>query len=260
MEPNLSPAQAKQRDRRYHRMPALRCTTDDDIRAFVRDIGVCLLFPVKGVELPSVYQAVAGFNKPTSIKHDDPTGRITWNVKDRAMSQRWWYYGKLIRGKATLVSLKLLPAFYALSENFGEDSDYIQLFSDGMLSVDARAIYEVLLANGPMNAIKLKRDSNFYGEEKKLKFDRARGELQANLMVLPTGVSEAGAWHYAFVYDVLHRWLPDVVQTAREISRSQARRMIAHQHRLNTIVCSPREMARLFGWSVSDAEQALAGE
>ena len=43
----------------------------------------------------------------------------------------WWFYGKLLRHKATLVSLDFLPNFYALSENFGDyEHDYLEEYRD----------------------------------------------------------------------------------------------------------------------------------
>ncbi len=257
MSETLSAAQLKKRERRMHRVPALRCKTDEDIRAFVDEVGIALLFPVQGIELPNVYQAVAGFEKPVTIKHDDPTISLTWNTKDRALDKRWWYYGKLLRGKATLVSLDLLPSFYALSENYGELDDYKQLYAEGKLGSDARAIYEALHNEGALHAIALKRASGFYGEEKKARFDRALNELQKNLMVVPVGVAEAGAWRYAFIYELLPRWLPDVPTQARAVSRAAARKTIAQRHLANMIVCPPKQLARLFGWTLAEATQAV---
>ncbi|NJM40728.1 MAG: hypothetical protein HC853_08120, partial [Anaerolineae bacterium] len=45
------------RDQRYRRTQELRLRTADDIRAFVNDVGLCLLFPVNNIEMPNIYQA-----------------------------------------------------------------------------------------------------------------------------------------------------------------------------------------------------------
>lgn len=103
------------RNERYHRRRDLRLTREEDIRHFVNDAGVCLLFPAQGIEMPNVYQAVAGYAKSMTAKHDDVAISLTWGTKDRSLNQRWWYYGKLLKGKATLVSIDLLPSFYALA-------------------------------------------------------------------------------------------------------------------------------------------------
>ena len=84
----------------------------------MNDAGVCLLFPAQGIEMLNVYQAVAGFAKSMTAKQKDPIKSLTWGTKDRSLNHRWWYYGKLIKGKATLISLDLFPSFYALSEDY----------------------------------------------------------------------------------------------------------------------------------------------
>ena len=245
------------RNERYHRRRDKRLRHADDIRRFVDDVGVCLLFPVQGVEMPNVYQAVAGYAKAITSKHDDPHISLTWSTKDRALDKRWWYYGKLIKGKATLVSLDLLPHFYALSENFGADDDYLHEYEAGALSADAKIIYEALLRHGPLHAVELKRKANLYGDALKGKFDKALTELQVGLKVLPVGVAEAGAWRYAFVYDIVSRWFPRVPEQAREITRGEARATILARHLRNVVYATPREIARIFGWSAHDTATTI---
>lgn len=245
------------RNERYRRRRDLRLTSEDDIRRFVNDAGVCLLFPAQGIEMPNVYQAVAGFAKGMTAKHNDPAISLTWGTKDRSLHQRWWYYGKLVKGKATLVSLDLLSSFYALSENFGDDDDYLLEYEAGTLSNDAKNIYEALLRHGPLHAIELKRKSNLYGDEVKAKFDKALGELQAGLKVLPTGVAEAGAWRYAFIYDIVSRWLPEQTKAAQSISRGEARANILSRHLRNVVMADAKTLARIFGWKINEVDAAL---
>jgi len=235
----------------------LRCRDAADIRAFVDDTGVCLLFPVQGLEVPNVYHAVAGFAKETSPNHDDPTISLTWRTKDQALGQGWWYYGKLLRGKATLVSLSLLPAFYALSDNFGDENDYLAEYQAGTLSAEAKAIYEALRTHGPLHAVELKRKAGLYGDENKTRFDRALTDLQGGLKVLPTGIADAGAWHYAFIYDLVARWAPTLSEQARLYSRPAAREAILRAHLRNVIWASPRELERLLGWRRREIETGL---
>ena len=74
---------------------------------------------------------------------------------------------------------------YALSENYGDLNDYLQEYEEGTLSADAKNIYEVLLREGPMHAIAIKRKVNLYGDEVEGKFDKAISELQTGLKILP---------------------------------------------------------------------------
>ncbi len=245
------------RNERYRRRRDLRLTDENAIRRFVDEAGVCLLFSAQGVEMPNVYQAVAGFAKHMTAKHNDPVISLTWGAKDRSLNRRWWYYGKLLKGKATLVSLDLFPSFYALSENFGDDEDYLLEYEAGTLSNDAKNIYEALLRHGPLHAIELKRKSNLYGDALKAKFDKALNELQAGLKVLPTGVAEAGAWRYAFIYDIVSRWLPEQTKAAQGISRGEARVNILSRHLRNVVMADAKTLARIFGWKAAEVDAAL---
>jgi Winged helix DNA-binding domain len=250
---------AGRRAERYRLNEKRRLKDAAAIRSFVDDCGFCLLFPAKGLEAPNVYQAVAGYAKEMTAKHDDYAISLTWTTKDTALDKRWWWYGKLLRGKATLISLALFPAFYALSENFGNlDEDYLTEYQAGSLSADAKNIYEALLKHGPMHAIELKRKSNLYGDESKGRFDKALNELQTGLKVMPVGVAEAGAWRYAFVYDIVGRYLPDVAAQAQTLTRGEARDTILRAHLRNVIHASPKDISRLFGWKPTETTATLA--
>ncbi len=245
------------RDRRYCRRPNLRLRNVEDIRRFVADVGLCLLFPVQTIEIPNIYQAVCGRASDTDTSLRDANISLTWNTKDHALDKRWWYYGKLVKGKATLVSLELFSSFYALSENYGGLDDYLIEYEAGTLSADAKNIYEALLNEGRLHAIDLKRKVGLYGDERKGKFDKAINELQSGLKILPVGVAEAGAWRYAFIYDLLPRWLPDVPTQARAISRSQARLNILSRHLHNVVYATPRELSRIFGWKSAETQATI---
>ncbi len=193
----------------------------------------------------------------TTNKHSGYEIERTWGWKDDALNKRLWYYGKLIRHKATLVSLSCLPNFYALSENYGDyEHDYLDEYRQGQLSAEAKAIYEALLKNGALDAIRLRREARMSSEASKPRFEKALTELQVGLKVLPVGIAEAGAWRYAFVYEILPRWLPDVPECARAIGRGQAKQAILDQYVRNVIATTLPIASRVFGWSLADTRQA----
>ena len=248
-----------QRERRYRRRPELALQTVDDAIAFLDDVGFCFLFPIKEVELPSLWDAVCGRVKAVPNEHHDPHIQKTWGWKDTSLDKRWWYYGKLLRKRATLVSLELLPSFYALSENYGDPAnDYLQQYLDGRLSHEAKLIYEALLEHGPQHVIELRRLARLTGKSRTSAFQRALAELQADLKILPVGVARAGAWHYAFIYEIVSRWYPDLSERARPIRGDQARRTLLATYLDNVIAATVDQAARLFGWVKRDVERAAA--
>ncbi len=245
------------REVRYRRRMDLRVTTPEQALEFVNEVGFCFLFPIKGIEMPSLWDAVAGRVIPTSSAHSGYEIERTWGWKDESLARKQWYYGKLIRGKATLVSLAFLPNFYALSENYGDyEHDYLEAYRAGRLSAEAKAIYEALLRHGALDAVRLRREAGLSSEASKGRYDKALTELQADLKVLPIGVAEAGAWRYAFIYELLPRWLPELPEQARAIGRGQARRAILEQYMRNVIAAPLPAAARALGWSLSETGQA----
>jgi hypothetical protein len=243
---------------RYRRRMDLRVTTKDQAVEFVNDVGFCFLFPIQNVEMPSLWDAVAGRVLKTTNKHSGYEIERTWGWKDEALGQKVWFYGKLLRSRATLINLDFLPNFYALSENFGDyEHDYLDEYHTGALSAEAKTIYEALLRNGALDAIRLRRESRMSAETSKPRFEKALTELQVGLKVLPIGIAPVGAWRYAFIYEVLPRWFPDVAERARSINRAEARRQILDRY-LHNVIASPLVTAnRLFGWKLEDTRLAV---
>jgi hypothetical protein len=230
----------------YRRTKTLRVQTIEQARRFVNDVGFCFFWPIQGVELPNLFHAIAGRVRDVPNEHNDPDISKCWGWKDQSLGQKRWYYGKLLHKKATMVSMALLPAFYALSPNFGSDEDYLQDYEAGLLSFEAKSIFEVLMKSGPMDTVKLRKESRLSAEASKATFERALVELQGTLRILPVGVAEAGAWRYAFVYDLVTRHLPDLPAQAQRITRGEARTRLVTQLLDNVVVATEPEIQRVF--------------
>ncbi len=249
------------RDRRYRRTPSLRVQTIGEARQFVRDVGFCHLWPIKDVEMPNLLHAIAGCERPVPMAHNDPDGSKCWGWKDGSLGKGWWYYGKLLRRRATLVSLEVLPTFYACSDNFGDLDDYLEAYRAGTMTLEARLIYEALLEQGPLDTVRLRREARMAADSAKARFERALTELQVGLKILPVGVAEAGAWRYAFVYEIVQRHFPDLPEKARQISRSAGRRRLISQY-VDSVVAADREMVRkvfhVLGWTPTELDRTVA--
>ena len=246
------------REIRYRRRMDLRVKTKEQAIEFVNDVGFSFLFPIQSVEMPSLWDAIAGRVVRTSSSHSGYEIDRTWGWKDDALDKKQWYYAKLIRSKATLVSLDFLPNFYALSENYGDyENDYLEEYRAGQLTAEAKTVYEALLRHGALDAVRLRREAHMSSDANKGRFDKALTDLQVGLKVLPVGIAPAGAWRYAFIYEVLPRWLPDVPERARKIGRAEARRAILNQYLRNVIASTPQIAARVFRWTLNETRQAV---
>jgi hypothetical protein len=236
---------------------ARRVRTRDEAVQHVNERGFIYFWPVKEAALPSLWSAVAG-DRVVADAHDDP-GHITWRWKDESLGTRTWYYAKILRRRATLIALAETPAFYALSENYGEpEHDYLIQYQEGRMSLEAKQIFETLLAEGPLDTVSLRQKARMTSQASNGLFTRAMEHLQADFKILPVKVAEVGAWKYAFVYDMVHRHYPDLPEQARAIRQSDARRRLAELYFRSVGAAQARQLAGLFGWPKQDWEPALA--
>lgn len=253
---DLAAAIEAYRTHTYRSDPSRRLRSVGDALAFVEQRGFVMLWPLRDLEMPSLWCAAAG-DRPVADAHDDP-GHITWGWKDEMLDQRRWYYGKLLRGKATVVALRELPHFYALSPRLADLDDYRQAYHDGQLSHEARRVADVLLREGAQDTIELRQKSGLSGSAHKSRFNRALIELQRGLWILPVGIARTGGWRYAFRYELFDRWFPDVSSRAAMLSDSAARSHLAERYLASLGAASTRAVTKTFGWSTGDSESALS--
>lgn len=240
----------------FRLQPGRRLLSQDDAVAFVNERGFVYFWPIAGVTLPSLWAAVAG-DRPVADAHDDP-GHVTWGWKDGMLGKRRWYYAKVLRKKATMISLDLAPCFYALSENYGApDEDYLTQYEQGRMTVEAKTVYETLLDEGPLDTVALRKKSRLSSRESDGRFNRALTDLQADFKILPMAVTDAGAWHYAFAYDAVHRHFPELPDLAHNLSENGARQELARRYFLSVGAARPGDLAKLFGWRPPDADRAI---
>ncbi len=254
----LSPDRlAAYRAETYRLHPDLKVTTRDQAVDFVDRRGFVHFWPVKGVTLPSLWAAVAG-DRPVPDEHDDP-GHVTWGWKDEMLGARRWYYAKVLRRKATFIALDVVPSFYALSENYGEpEQDYLLQYQEGRLTFEAKAVYETLLSEGPLDSISLRKLARLSSKESESRFNRALELLQGDFKILPTGVAQAGAWKYAFIYDLVHRFYPELPEQARQIRQAAARRRLVELYLQAVGAASEKAVTSLFGWTKGESAAAIA--
>lgn len=244
------------RTRTYNLLPGQRLKSIEQALQFVEERGFIFFWPITGIELPSLWTAVAG-DRPVADAHDDP-GHVSWGWKDELLGQRRWYYAKVLRKKATIISLSVVPYFYALSENYGSyEDDYLTLYEQGRMTQEARTVYEALLSEGPLHTVALRQATHLTSRESDYRFNRALTELQADFKILPVGVARAGGWNYAFTYDITARHYPELPEQAHEITQREARRKLAELYLLAVGAAQIGDVVKLFGWQKKHAQRAV---
>lgn len=239
----------------FRTRPGRRVTSLEDALTFVQERGFITFWPIKNVDLPSLWTAVAG-DREVASEHDDP-GHVTWGWKDQMLDQKQWYYGKLLRGKATMVSLEVIPYFYALSPRVADLDDFRLEYEAGRLSREAFNIGEALLLNGATHSIELRQLARLSGKSSKYPFERALVELQKGMWILPVGVAEAGGWRYSFVYELFDRWFPEAWLSARQVTLSEARSKLVELYLKSVGRAELVRIQRLFGWTKQEAQSCV---
>jgi DNA glycosylase AlkZ-like len=238
----------------YH--PEERVKTKDEAIRFVNERGYIYFWPINGITLPSLWGAVSG-DRHVPNNHDDP-GHITWDWKDSLLGKHVWYYGKILRKKATIISLAIAPYFYALTENYGSpEDDYLTIYEQGRMTQEAKAVYEVLLETSPLDTITLRKKAHLISRESESRFNRALTDLQADFRIMPVDVVDAGSWHYSFAYDIVARYEPTIVENARYLGELDARQKIVELYFRSVGAAQVKDIVKLFGWKLTDIDQTI---
>ena len=255
----LSPSLlAAHRAQTFHLPPLPRITTPEEALAWINERGFAYFWPIKGIDLPSLWVTVAG-ERPVGANHDDP-GHVTWGWKDGALDKRIWYYAKILRRKATFISLDVAPYFYALSENYGSpEEDYLVAYVAGRLTLAAKQVYEALLKEGALNTVELRKAARLTSKQSDTEFNRALEVLQADFKILPVGVAQAGAWNYAFIYDIAAHHFPEIPERARAIGEAEAREKLTALYFRSVGAARLRDLVKLFGWGPEITHRAVKG-
>lgn len=244
------------RSRTFRVLTAMRVTSPTQALNFVNERGFIFFWPISGVDMPSLWSAVAG-NRPVADEHDDP-GHITWGWKDNSLDKKQWYYAKVLRRKATFISLATAPYFYALSDNYGSpEEDHIIAYEEGRLTLAAKQVYDALLEKGSMNTLDLRKESRLQNAKESI-FNRALEDLQKDFKILPIGIAEAGAWRYSYRYELTARHYPDLLEQARPIGEAEARCHLIDLYLRSVGAAQVRDLVKLFGWPMELVKRTLA--
>lgn len=242
----------------YNLDPERWLRSPDQAVEFVNRRGFVFFWPIKNTVLPSLWNATVG-DRGVPNNHDDP-GHVTWGWKDGMLGKRAWYYGRCIRKRNAMIALDLLPAFYALSPNYGDpDLDFLDQYDQGLLSPEAKNIYALLLELGPLDSLTIRREAGLSSSSATSRFNRALDTLQMEFKIMPVGISDAGRWHYAFVYGIVPHHFPDLLEEAQKLTEKHARQKILHSYLGSVGAIEMKQAARLFGWKPAICQKAVQG-
>jgi hypothetical protein len=222
---------------------------------FIDATGYCMLFPVKGVPLPSLYYAVTRRGLHGKWKWDKYSSMV-WRWKDELPRRRRAFYAKYFRGRGTFISLQLLPHFLAMRGSAVAPGDFGRFYSAGRIRDDARIIWEALEEHGPLATLELRNACKMDTKAGNIRFKRAILALQRMHIVVHFGAEqETNAWASGR-YELTSRAFPRQIAAARHISPEDARNKLAAKFCEWRPNWAPMQLARLFGWTKVEAAAA----
>lgn len=221
--------------------------------SFIDRVGFCVLFPVKDVPLPSLYYAVAK-QRPTRW---DKHAQLIWKWKNELPKKRRAFYGKYFKGRGTFLSLECLSNLLAMHETAVAADDFESLYAAGLISHNARTIWQALAKHGPLPTLELRHACKMESQDGNKSFKKAMLELQGLLIVTHSGAEQETESWASNRFDLVTRAFPKQIEQARHTTPDIARRALAANYRAIYPDASPTSIARLFRWTKSQAVGAL---
>jgi hypothetical protein len=239
--PSLPDEVEEYRDMRWQREGAGSIETAAQAERFIESVGFAACLTDSRKPGPSLYVAVCGRRDavmPRNVQKD-PECSHTWVLKDEILRRGKVYYGKLSRGKATLLAPRMIPHFRAL---WG-----IRRREEKMrLSATAYTVLRALRKEWEIASADLRADSGI--RDRRL-FTLALDELQAAMIVVPTDVIYEP--RFTYLWGLAEERFPK--ELSHTVSRQTALRELARCFLDGAGLTVRGELARVTGLSRPDA-------
>ena len=229
------------RDRKWRRDPEVSVEDVYSAERFIDEVGFCSALTDSRRPGPSLYIAVCGrrdAHSPRNVQKD-PESRLAWNLKDELMRRGRCFYGKVLRGQSTFISVRLLAAFNALlgcSRSAERET----------LTKDAQTILKVLRSEWEMGTRDLREAS---GIRERPRFDKALTQLQRRLKVIPSEVIYEPTFTY--IWSITESRFQEQLKV--NVGKERALRDLAEAYLAGAGMTVRGELARVTGLSSPDA-------
>jgi len=218
--------------------------TIEAARAFVEDVGLCLMYPQRPPLLvPTFIGAFVGLDdRLPEWQHafKDPRATEATELMVRLLRERTAFEANLFEeNNGLLVSASLFPYFYALLgernpkqlPKAGARSSYSHLASD---------LFALIQREGALSKQKLLE--RLGGGLSNAALDKSLAELWSKLRItrVDYSLSEGSVW------DLLYRWAPDAVKEGVGLSVPEALSALVSQYLDCVIAVEPAELETFF--------------
>jgi len=202
--------------------------TEAEALSFIQKHGFVTLFPVRGIIFPSLYGSTAGESKEEKFQK-------AWNCADNLAQQKRIYYGKLVQGQVTLISLEIFPYIYKLQHSRKE------------IGETAKKMLDLLRRQGATSTTSLRKQLNLMGRDRKNIFTKALNQLQLDFAI--TVVSREKSPKMTYTWDLVERWIPrDLIDRANKTSLDLAKEKVVSKLMENAVITKQEQADKLLGW------------
>lgn len=247
---------------RWHkwRLDGERVQTLEQARAFLDEVGFCLMYPDRLLPLvPTFMGAFSGSAEhlpDTKHAFADPRSQHATDLMVRMLREKTAFEMSLSPATDMIISAAIFPFFYALVGDRNPKAPPKLRSQGARISPLTINVFEALQKHGPLSKERLRE---LVGHEpSNPALDRALGELWTILKITRVDYREAeGA-----IWDVLVRWAPDVVKEGASISGPEALSALISKYLQAAIAAGQDEIEQLFSHLASrtkirDAVNAL---
>ena len=217
-------------------------TTAAQAQSFLESQAICLLFPIRGLPIPSLWEAVKGHQ--ITFDWDDDAVRI-WGWKDAFPLDGIAWYGKLLKAKGTFVARSALPLLLAAAGRRVGPREYDRLYRNGILSQDARNVAAWIEEHGPTPTSVLRSQ---LGGQGKPKVERAMTDLQRLLLLTHFGTDDRASGWPSAVLELTARAFSETLVAAAELDPMAARTSVRDMLRQHAPAITDREAERMMAW------------
>lgn len=204
----------------------------DDLVRFVDRVGCCTIKELSGYpDFP---------NQGAVMGEIDPNVPDTWFWKDDLHTEKRLYYTRVFGGQPGYVSYSLLPILIATN---GAVAD--ELLFNGALSPEAQQIYRAIEAHGPIPTKDLKR---LLTPDAKRSANRVLIELDRMFLITKTDITGRTRGTYSYIWDIVERWVPELLVAADRLGRKQAGVMLREHLEVFGIASDSPFYTRVLRW------------
>jgi hypothetical protein len=173
-----------------------------------------------------------------------------WDFVHVLIAEKWAYYGPILGGRSTIISMKLLPSVMHLKAV----PDCRNLFKRGSLSRMEKSIMDILDSSGPLMTHEIRGKLGIASHPAKEKFAMAMADLQRKLLICCAGKVTCSRWGWrSGLWVTSEQWIPqDVIAHARVLSEEEARRRLTEKYIYATARTTTGAIARFFNWPTGD--------